>query len=91
MKSLLLGMASLLIASPAMAHPKHHRTSWEYSYPRENVMVRRDYKNCKKITYTTKYDKYGWYTERDVSRLKSCSKHKHHHHHHQPKVKVIIK
>ena len=86
MKPLLLGIASLLIASPAMAHPRVPRTSWVYSYPEKDVMVRRDWKRCKKIKYVTKYDKYGWYTERKVSTLKSCSKHKH-----EPQIQVIIK
>ena len=88
MKSLLLAMASLLITAPVMAHPKHPKTGWIYSYPEKDVMVRRDWKRCKKIKYTTKYDKYGWYTERKVTPLRSCWKHTHHH---KPKVKIIIK
>lgn len=88
MKPLLLGIASLLIAAPAMAHPRNPRTNWTYSYPEKDVMVRRDWKRCKKIKYTTKYDKYGWYTERSVTPLRSCWKHTHHH---EPQIKVIIK
>ena len=88
MKPLLLGMASLLIAAPAMAHPRHPSTNWTYSYPEKDVMVRRDWKRCKKIKYTTKYDKYGWYTERKVTPLKSCWKHTHNR---EPLIKLIIK
>lgn len=88
MKSLLLAMASLLITAPVMAHPRTSKTGWIYSYPEKDVMVRRDWKRCKKIKYTTKYDKYGWYTERKVTPLRSCWKHTHRY---QPKVKIIIK
>ena len=88
MKSLALAIASLLIAALAMAHPRSPRTNWTYSYPEKDVMVRRDWKRCKKIKYTTKYDKYGWYTERSVTPLRSCWKHTHHH---EPQIKVIIK
>ena len=51
-------------------------------------MVRRDWKRCKKIKYVTKYDKYGWFTERKVLPLKSCWKN---HTHSDVKLKVIIK
>ena len=87
MKPLLLAIASLLITAPVMAHPRYPKTGWVYSYPEKDVMVRRDWKRCKKIKYTTKYDKFGWYTERKVTPLRSCWKHTHH----QPNVKIIIK
>lgn len=89
MKALFLSAAALLISAPAMAHPRTPRTNWVYSYPEKDVMVRRDWDRCKKIKYTTKYDKYGWYTERKVLPLKSCWKHTHKHH--EPQIKVIIK
>lgn len=73
MKKLFLIVAgSILFAAPAMSHPRQPRMTWTYSYPEKDVMVRRDYKKCKKIKYITKYDKYGWYTERKVLPLKSC-------------------
>ena len=72
MNKIFIGLASLLIASPAVAHPRNPRTTWTYSYPEKDVMVRRDWKRCKKIKYVTNYDKYGWYTERKVLPLKSC-------------------
>lgn len=92
-KPFLLGMSALLIAAPAMSHPRNPRTSWTYSYPEKDVMVRRDWKRCKKIKYVTKYDKWGWYTERKVLPLKSCWKYhgKHHHGHAETQIKVIIK
>lgn len=75
MKKLFLIVAgSILFATPVMSHPRQPRTTWTYSYPEKDVMVRRDYKKCKKIKYVTKYDKYGWYTERKVLPLKSCWK-----------------
>ena len=89
MKSLALAIASLLIAAPAMAHPRSPRTNWTYSYPEKDVMVRRDWRRCEKIKYITKYDKHGWYTERKVTPLRSCWKHSHHHR--KPQIKVIIK
>ena len=88
MKPLLLAIASLLITAPAMAHPRVSRTGWVYSYPEKNVMVRRDWKLCKKIKYTTKYDKYGWYTERKVTPLRSCWVKKSYR---QPSINIIIK
>ena len=73
MKKLFLIVAgSILFAAPSMSHPRQPRMTWTYSYPEKDVMVRRDYKKCKKIKYITKYDKYGWYTERKVLPLKSC-------------------
>ena len=83
-KPIILGVSALLISSPVMSHPRHPRTSWEYSYPEKDVMVRRDYKRCRKIKYVTKYDKYGWYTERKVLPMRSCWKNR-------PNVKIIIK
>ena len=78
MKKLFLIVAgSILFAAPAMSHPRQPRMTWTYSYPEKDVMVRRDYKKCKKIKYITRYDKYGWYTERKVLPLKSCWKNVH--------------
>ena len=89
MNKIFIGLASLLIASPAVAHPtRNPRTTWTYSYPEKDVMVRRDWKRCKKIKYVTKYDKYGWFTERHVTPLRSCWKN---HAHGDVKMKVIIK
>ena len=90
-KPFLLGISALLIAAPAMSHPRNPRTSWTYSYPEKDVMVRRDWKRCKKIKYVTKYDKWGWYTERKVLPLKSGWGKPHHHEHTETKIKVIIK
>lgn len=87
MNKIFIGLATLLIASPVAAHPRNPRTTWTYSYPEKDVMVRRDWKRCKKIKYVTKYDKYGWFTERQVTPLKSC----HIHAHSDVKLKVIIK
>ena len=58
MNKIFIGLATLLIASPVAAHPRNPRTTWTYSYPEKDVMVRRDWKRCKKIRYVTKYDKY---------------------------------
>ncbi len=91
MNKIFIGLAALLISSPVLAHPRTPRTSWIYSYPEKDVMVRRDWKRCKKIKYTTKYDKFGWYTERQVTPLKSCWKTRtHKHNHNNVKLKVII-
>ena len=84
MNKIFIGLAALFISSPVLAHPRTPRTSWTYSYPEKDVMVRRDWKRCKKIKYVTKYDKYGWYTERKVLPLRYC-------HTHNARVKVIIK
>ena len=62
MNKIFIGLASLLIASPAVAHPRNPRTTWTYSYPEKDVMVRRDWKRCKKIKYVTKYDNCLLYT-----------------------------
>jgi hypothetical protein len=88
MNKIFIGLATLLIASPAVAHPRTPRTTWTYSYPEKDVMVRRDWKRCKKIKYVTKYDNYGWFTERKVTPLRSCWKN---HAHSDVKLKVIIK
>ena len=88
MNKIFIGLASLLIASPVAAHPRNPKTTWTYSYPEKDVMVRRDWKRCKKIKYVTKYDKYGWFTERQVTPLRSCWKN---HAHGDVKMKVIIK
>tara|TARA_B100001063_G_C16691004_1_gene517047 strand:- start:254 stop:532 length:279 start_codon:yes stop_codon:yes gene_type:complete len=92
MNKLFVGLATILIASPAIAHPRQPRNSWIYSYPERDVMVRRIPQQCKKIKYVTKYDQWGWYTERKVLPLKSCWSHKQHHHgHNKTKIKFIIK
>ena len=72
MNKIFVGLAALLITSPAIAHPREPRNRWTYSYPEKGVMVRKDRNRCKKIKYITKYDKWGWYTERKVLPLKSC-------------------
>tara|TARA_Y100000287_G_scaffold45664_1_gene35573 strand:- start:779 stop:1093 length:315 start_codon:yes stop_codon:yes gene_type:complete len=72
MNKIFIGLAALLITTPAMSHPRIPKTSWKYSYPEKDVMVRRDWESCKKIKYVTKYDRYGWYTERQVTPLRSC-------------------
>tara|TARA_B100001059_G_scaffold46021_1_gene38833 strand:- start:2943 stop:3218 length:276 start_codon:yes stop_codon:yes gene_type:complete len=91
MNKFFIALAAILIASPVVAHPRKPRTNWSYSYPEKGVMVRRDWKRCKKIKYVTKYDKWGWYTERKVLPLKSCWAHQHHHGDNNTKIKVIIK
>ena len=95
MKSLLFAAAAILVATPAIAHPKAPRGNHKYYYPEPNVMVRHDRQRCKKIVYTTKYDEWGWFTRRTIQPLRSCWKyntHRHHHHHHvNPQVKIIIK
>jgi hypothetical protein len=68
---LLMGAAHGLTV-PVQAHPRSHMYSSEYSYPQPNVMVRKNWKECKKIRYETKYDRWGWYTERKVLPLKEC-------------------
>lgn len=87
MNKLIIGLVSLLIASPVSAHPKNYNTS-VYYYPEKDVMVRKDWKRCKKIKYVTKYDQWGWYTERKVLPLKSCIKYTNNS---KTKIKVIIK
>ena len=94
MKPLLLAVAAILIATPAIAHPRS--VKGKYYYPEPDVMVRHDKKRCKKIVYTTKYDEWGWFTRRTIQPLRSCWKYRnnHNHHHHNtvnPQVKIIIK
>lgn len=91
-KSILLGMTTFLVATPAMAHPRHPKFHHVYSYPEKDVMIRKDWKRCKKIKYVTKYDKWGWYTERKVLPLKSCWSGKGHNHGNpEVKIKMIFK
>ena len=52
-----------------MAHPRNPKFRYTYSYPEKDVMIRKDWERCKKIKYVTKYDKWGWYTERSVLHL----------------------
>ncbi|MBQ23290.1 MAG: hypothetical protein CMD32_07810 [Flavobacteriales bacterium] len=96
MKSLLFAAAAILIATPAIAHPRSPRGNYKYHYPESNVMVRNDRQRCKKIIYTTKYDQWGWFTRRTIQPLRSCWKHNNNrrHHHHptvNPQLKIIIK
>jgi len=87
MNKLIIGLTSLLIASPVFAHPRNYNSS-VYYHPEKDVMVRKDWRRCKKIKYVTKYDNWGWYTERKVLPLKSCFKHTDNS---KTKIKVIIR
>ena len=91
MKSLLIAAAALLVSTPAIAHPRFIKKGHIYTYPSNDVMVRKDWKRCKKIRYITKYDTWGWYTQREVVPLKGCIRPHRHTHVEPAKVKIIFK
>jgi hypothetical protein len=92
MKKLIIGLASILIASPVYAHPRVPKNNHLYYYPEKDVMVRKDWKRCKKIKYITRYDEWGWYTERKILPLKECKLNRRLNKHlNDLKIKVIIK
>jgi len=87
MKYFLIALTTILVSSPVNSHPRHLKNKHSYLFPEKDVMVRKDWTRCKKIKYTTKYDKWGWYTERKVLPLKYCWKNNNP----DTKIKVIIK
>ena len=92
MKSFLIAAAALLVSTPAIAHPRFTARGHTYTYPSDNVMVRRDWKRCRKIKYITKYDEWGWYTERKILPIASCTRiHRNHSHVEPAKVKIIFR
>ena len=93
MKSFLIAAAALLVSTPAIAHPSRFISKGHtYTYPSDNVMVRSDWKRCRKIKYITKYDEWGWYTERKILPISSCTRIRRNHSHVNPaKVKIIFK
>ena len=93
MKSFLIAAAALLVSTPAIAHPSRFISKGHtYTYPSDNVMVRSDWKRCRKIKYITKYDEWGWYTERKILPIASCTRIRRNHSHVEPaKVKIIFK
>ena len=93
MKSFLIAAAALLVSTPAIAHPSRFISKGHtYTYPSDNVMVRSDWKRCRKIKYITKYDEWGWYTERKILPIASCTRiHRNHSHVEPAKVKIIFK
>ena len=95
MKSFLFAVSAILVATPAIAHPRFLKGNNRYYYPEPNVMVRNDRKRCKKIVYTTKYDEWGWFTTRTIKPLKNCRNYKknynYNHHTITPQVNIIIK
>jgi len=88
MKKFIIGLTALLISSPVYAHPRNLDLGGIYHYPKKDVMVKNDWKRCKKIKYVTRYDKWGWYTERKISDLTPCFKFKNNK---KTRIKVIIK
>ena len=92
MKSFLIAAAALLVSTPAIAHPRFISNRHIYTYPSDNVMVRSDWKRCRKIKYITKYDEWGWYTERKILPISSCTRIRRNHAHVEPaKVKIIFR
>ena len=93
MKSFLIAAAALLVSTPAIAHPSRFISKGHtYTYPSDNVMVRSDWKRCRKIKYITKYDEWGWYTERKILPISSCTRIRRNHAHVEPaKVKIIFR
>ena len=92
MKSFLIAAAALLVSTPAIAHPRFISKGHTYTYPSDNVMVRSDWRRCRKIKYITKYDEWGWYTERKILPIASCTRIRRNHSHVEPaKVKIIFR
>ena len=92
MKSFLIAAAALLVSTPAIAHPRFTTRGHAYTYPSDNVMVRSDWRRCRKIKYITKYDEWGWYTERKILPIASCTRIRRNHAHVEPaKVKIIFR